>query len=63
MVRHAMVIARGRILGTLYKLDACTIECNSTFDKIVKKTTQLEKEKISLSIDGHSFFLPNQSYL
>ena len=58
MVRGAMVIARGRRLGTLYQLDAYTVECNSTFDKIVKKTAQLEKEKISLSTDGHGFCVP-----
>ena len=39
MVRGAMVIARGSRLGTLYQIDAHTIECNSTSDKIVKKTT------------------------
>ena len=55
MLRGAMVIERGSKLGTLYQLDACIIKCNSTSDKIVKRTTQLEKEKISLSIDGHGF--------
>jgi hypothetical protein len=30
MVRGAMVITRGVRYGTLYKLDACTVECNST---------------------------------
>ena len=39
MVRGAMVIARGSRLGTLYQLDAYTIEYNSTSNKIVKKTT------------------------
>ena len=48
MVRGAMVIARGSKLGTLYQLDARTVECNSTSDKIVKNTTQLEKERVSL---------------
>ena len=58
MVRGAMVIARGSRLGTLYQLDACTVECNSTSDKIVKNTTQLEEEKISLSADGCGFWVP-----
>ena len=58
MVRGAMVIARRSRLGTLYQLDACMVECNSTSNKIVKKTTQLEKEKISLSIDGCGFWVP-----
>ena len=53
-----MVIARGRKLGTLYQLDAHTVECNNTYDKIVKNTTQLEEEKISLSVDGHGFWIP-----
>ena len=53
-----MVIARGSRLGTLYQLDTCIIECNSTFDKIVKMTTRLEKERVSLLIDGHGFWVP-----
>ena len=55
MVRDAVVIERGSRLGTLYQLDARTVECNSTSNKIEKKTTQLEKEKISLSTDGRGF--------
>ena len=58
MVRGAMVIARGSRLGTLYQLDAHKIDCNSTFDKIVEKTTRLEEEKISLSADGRGFWQP-----
>ena len=58
MVRGAMVIARGSRLGTLYQLHAHTVECNSTFDKILKKITQLENERVSLSIDGRSFWVP-----
>lgn len=62
MVRGAMVIARGSRLGTLYQLDAFIVECNSTFDKIVKKTTQLKKGKISLSPDGHGFWVPKGGF-
>ena len=58
IVRGAMVIARGSRLGTLYQLDACTVECNSTSDMIVKKTSLLEKERVSPSIDGHGFWVP-----
>ena len=58
MVRGAMVIARGSWLGTFYQIDACTVKCNSTFDKIEKKNTQLEKEKICLSTDGCGFWVP-----
>ena len=59
MVRGAMVIARGSRLGTLYQLDVCMVECNNTSDKIMKKATQLDKEKISLLVDGHGFWVPN----
>ena len=62
MVRGAMVIARGSRLGTLYQLDACTVECNSTSNKIVKKTTQLEKERVSLSTKGHGFWVPKRGF-
>ena len=58
MVRGVMVIARGRRLGTLYQFDACTVECNSTSDKTMKKTTLLEKERVSLSTNGHGFWVP-----
>ena len=53
MVRDTMIIERGSRWGTLYQLDACTVESNINFDKIVKRTTFLEKERVSLSIDGH----------
>lgn len=43
MVRGAMVIARGRRLGTLYGVYACMVKCNRTSDKTVKRTTMLEK--------------------
>lgn len=59
MVRGAMVIARGSRLGTLYQLDACTVECNSTSNETMKTNTLLEKERVSLSIDGHDFWVPN----
>ena len=58
MVRGAMVIERESRLGILYQLDACIVECNSTSDKNVKKTTLLEKERVSLSIDSHDFWVP-----
>ena len=58
MVRGVMVIARGRRLGTLYQLEACTLECNNTSDKIEKRNNLLEKERFSLSIDGHGFWVP-----
>ena len=58
MVRGVMVIARGSRLGTLYQLDAYLVECNSTSDKTIKRTTLLEKERVSLSIDGHGFWVP-----
>ena len=58
MVRAVMLIARGSRLGTLYQLDACTIEYNSTSDKIVKMTTLLEKERVSLSTNGHGRWVP-----
>ena len=58
MVRGAMVIARGSRLGTLYQLDACTVECNSTSNKTIKRNTLLEKERVSLLIDGHGFWVP-----
>ena len=57
MVRGAMVIARGRKLGILHQLHASTVECNSTFDKIVKRITLLE-ERVSLSTNGHGFWVP-----
>ena len=50
-----MVIERGSSWGTLYQLDACTIECNNTFDKIVMRTNFLDKERVSLLADGHGF--------
>ena len=34
------------------------VECNSTFDKTVKRTTLLEKERVFLSIDGCGFWVP-----
>jgi len=58
MVRGAMVIARGSRLGTLYQLDACMVECNISSDKTMKMTTLLEKERVSLSIDGRGFWVP-----
>jgi len=53
-----MVIARGFKLGTLYKLDACTIECNSTSVKSKCVTTSLGKERVSFSMDGHGLWVP-----
>ncbi|KAH9315788.1 hypothetical protein KI387_024415, partial [Taxus chinensis] len=58
MVRGAMVIARGSRLGTLYQLDACTVECNSTSDKANPVATSLKKERVSSSTDGHGFCVP-----
>ena len=55
IMRGAMLIERGRRLGTLYHLDACMVECNSTSDKTMKRTTLLEKERGSLSSGGHGF--------
>ena len=44
-------------IGTLYKLDACMFECNSTSKKIVKRNTLFEKERGSLSIYGHGIWV------
>lgn len=57
MVRGAMVIARGSRMGTLYQLDACTVECNIISDKTMIKT-RFVKERVSLSGDGHGFWVP-----
>ena len=46
-----MVLGKGVRMGTLYKLDACTIQCNSTFVKSKKRVT------FSTS-NGHSFWVP-----
>ena len=54
MIKGAMVIAKGVRIGTLYKLDACTIQCNSTF---VEESRTVSKE-ISSSMDGHGFWVP-----
>jgi predicted metal-dependent enzyme (double-stranded beta helix superfamily) len=53
MVRGAMVIARGARYGTLYKLDACTVECNSTS----MKRESMEEVGVSPSTDGHGFWV------
>ncbi|KAH9332121.1 hypothetical protein KI387_043702 [Taxus chinensis] len=58
MMRGVMVIARGIRLGTLYKLDACTVECNSTSNKTKPVTISLKKERVSSSVDGHGFWVP-----
>jgi len=54
MVKGASVIDRGFIHGTLYKLDACIVEYNSTFVKI----KFVEEVRVSPSADGHGFCVP-----
>ena len=57
IVRCVMLIATGVRYGTLYKLDACTIECNNTY----MKTNSIEYVRVSPSIDGHGFWIPKDS--
>lgn len=53
-----MVTARGVRFGTLYKIEAYTIECNGTFIKIKSMDTPLEDSKISPLVDGNGFWVP-----
>lgn len=59
MIKGAMVVARGVRFGTLYKLEAYTIECNSTSVKSKSAHTSLEDFKVSLLADGNGFWVPN----
>lgn len=52
------MIARGVKFGKWYKLDACTIEYNSTYVKRKSMNTLLEEVRVSPSIDGHGFWAP-----
>lgn len=54
MVRGVMVIARSVRYDTLYKLDACTIDCNSTS----VKNKSMEEVRVSPSANGHGFWAP-----
>lgn len=58
MIKGAMVVARGVRFGTLYKLEAYTVECNSTFVKSKSVDTSLEDLKVSPSADGNGFWVP-----
>ena len=55
-LRGSMVLAKGVRMGTLYRLDACTIQCNSTSIKSKKRVldslsspTDQEKKKTIVS--------------
>ncbi|GLJ29753.1 hypothetical protein SUGI_0587340 [Cryptomeria japonica] len=58
MITGAMVVARGVRFGTLYKLEAYTVECNSTSVKSKSANTSLEDLKVSPSADGNGFWVP-----
>lgn len=62
MVRGAMVIARGVRFGTLYKLEAYTVDYNSTSIKIKSIDTSLEDVRVSPLVDGHGFWVLKGSF-
>lgn len=58
--------SKGVRIGTLYKLDACTVQCNSSFDTQKKKSSnsssspldQVEKEHVAATSNGCAFWIP-----
>lgn len=65
MTRGVMVLAKGVQISTLFKLDACTIQCNICYDKPKKKSLdsssslsdRAEKLVVATS-NGHAFWVP-----
>ena len=63
MTRGSMVLAKGVRMGTLCRLDACTIRCNSASMKSKKRALdssssledQKKKKTIVSTFDGHAF--------
>ena len=66
MTRGSMVLSKGVRIGTLYRLDACTIQCNSTSVKSKKRVLdsssspidQEKKKTIVFTSNGHAFWVP-----
>ena len=60
MTRGSMVLAKGVRMGTLYKLDACTIQCNSASVKSKKRALDsslslANQEKKRTQESNHSY--------
>lgn len=59
MNKGYMVISKGFRFEPLYKLEACTVECNNTFVKSKSVDTLSKNLRVSLSTNGHGFWVPN----